>query len=162
MDRSLFAGGIAAAEAAAPASKSSGAMSGAASAAAIVSDAGIADGIAGAAGVGAAGSADGIAVLLAFRAIVICKLMALLMSLLMALLMALLICKLPCAAVISMRGLVGSAARLAGGSIPKKTSCLKTARVVVWVQRLSRWMPIANRAERPAGADSLCSQELSS
>ena len=137
-------------------------MSGAASAAAIVSDAGIADGIAGAAGVGAAGSADGIAVLLAFRAIVICKLMALLMSLLMALLMALLICKLPCAAVISMRGLVGSAARLAGGSIPKKTSCLKTARVVVWVQRLSRWMPIANRAERPAGADSLCSQELSS
>ena len=137
-------------------------MSGAASAAAIVSDAGIADGIAGAAGFGAAGSADGIAVLLAFRAIVICKLMALLMSLLMALLMALLICKLPCAAVISMRGLVGSAARLAGGSIPKKTSCLKTARVVVWVQRLSRWMPIANRAERPAGADSLCSQELSS
>ena len=129
-------------------------MSGAASAAAIVSDAGIADGIAGAAGFGAAGSADGIAVLLAFRAIVICKLMALLM--------ALLICKLPCAAVISMRGLVGSAARFAGGSIPKKTSCLKTARVVVWVQRLSRWMPIANRAERPAGADSLCSQELSS
>ena len=154
MDRSLFAGGIAAAEAAAPASKSSGAMSGAASAAAIVSDAGIADGIAGAAGVGAAGSADGIAVLLAFRAAGGADAVAGLLDLQAV--------SLPCAAVISMRGLIGSAARLAGGSIPKKTSCLKTARVVVWVQRLSRWMPIANRAERPAGADSLCSQELSS